>query len=273
MPSYSTGFCVAKTRNGSGSGCGSPSTVTWPSCIASSSAACVLGGVRLISSARTTPANTGPGRKTSSPARSAIVPVTSDGSMSGVNCSRRNSSASARAVALAGSSLRHAGDALQQHVTAQRERGQHVLQRLVVADDDLAYLARDAGVQLLHGRVSLSGLVRTSEDASASTYSTRGGGSDSSESSIGPKRRLAAHSTTSIVSANPISTHFTFVGEPAEPTRGAVAVDGLLERDRLARAADQRRARTSRCRPGRAHDCAAATSRRAARRCPRPTAP
>ncbi len=61
MPSYSIGFCVAMTRNGSGSGRGSPSTDTCPSCIASSSAAWVFGGVRLISSASSTFVNTGPG--------------------------------------------------------------------------------------------------------------------------------------------------------------------------------------------------------------------
>ena len=48
----------------------SPSTDTWRSCIASSSAACVLGGVRLISSASSRFVNTGPGRNASSPPRS-----------------------------------------------------------------------------------------------------------------------------------------------------------------------------------------------------------
>ena len=38
-----------------------PSTVTWRSSMGSSSAACVRGGVRLISSTSTTLANTGPG--------------------------------------------------------------------------------------------------------------------------------------------------------------------------------------------------------------------
>ena len=37
-----------------------PPAVTWRSCIASSSAACVFGGVRLISSASTMFAKTGP---------------------------------------------------------------------------------------------------------------------------------------------------------------------------------------------------------------------
>ena len=51
---------------------------------------------------------------------------------------------------------------------AQRERREHVLERLGVTDDDLAHLARDAGVQLLHER-SFSGLARTRAAASAST--------------------------------------------------------------------------------------------------------
>ena len=62
MPSYSTGFCVAITTNGSGSGRGVPSTETWRSSIASSSEAWVLGGVRLISSASMRLVNTGPSR-------------------------------------------------------------------------------------------------------------------------------------------------------------------------------------------------------------------
>ena len=43
-----------------------PSTVTCPSCIASSSAAWVFGGVRLISSASSRPVNSGPGRNSNS---------------------------------------------------------------------------------------------------------------------------------------------------------------------------------------------------------------
>ena len=62
MPSYSTGFCVAATQNGSGSGRGVPSTETWRSSMASSSAACVFGGVRLISSASSRFVKIGPSR-------------------------------------------------------------------------------------------------------------------------------------------------------------------------------------------------------------------
>jgi hypothetical protein len=46
-----------------------PSIVTCRSCIASSSAACVFGGARLISSARRRFAKIGPGRNSNSPLR------------------------------------------------------------------------------------------------------------------------------------------------------------------------------------------------------------
>ena len=60
------GFEVASTWNGLGSAKVRPSTVTCRSCMASSSADCVFGGVRLISSASSRPANTGPSRKLNS---------------------------------------------------------------------------------------------------------------------------------------------------------------------------------------------------------------
>ena len=79
-----------------------PCTVTRRSCIASSSAACVFGGVRLISSASSTLANTGPGMKisrrwpVSGSSWMTSVPVTSDGMRSGVNWMRENLRSSAR---------------------------------------------------------------------------------------------------------------------------------------------------------------------------------
>ena len=101
------GLSVASTTNGLGSGRVTPSTLTWPSAMASSSAAWVLGGVRLISSASSRPVNTGPGRKAGSPvARSStIAPVRSAGSMSGVNWTRVNSSPSTVANVRASSVL------------------------------------------------------------------------------------------------------------------------------------------------------------------------
>ena len=87
VPSYSIGFSVAMRRNGYGSSRVTPSTVTWRSAIASSSADWVFGVARLISSTRTTLAKIGPGlnskprvcwSKTESP-------VTSVGCRSGVH--------------------------------------------------------------------------------------------------------------------------------------------------------------------------------------------
>src|SRR5262249_26675383 len=96
------GFCVASTKNGSSRRWRTRPTVTWRSCMASSSAACVLGGVRLISSARMTLANSGPWRNLNSrwPVErfSSItsVPVMSEGIRSGVNWMRLKASDSDR---------------------------------------------------------------------------------------------------------------------------------------------------------------------------------
>ena len=60
VPSNSYGFCVATTMNGAGSTSTWPSALTVPSAMASSSALCVRGVARLISSASTTLAKTGP---------------------------------------------------------------------------------------------------------------------------------------------------------------------------------------------------------------------
>jgi len=95
VPSCSIGFCVAMTKNGSGSGYVSWATVTSRSCIDCNNAACVFGGARLISSARMMFANTGPRTKRNSrlpPGTSSItlVPVMSEGIRSGVNWIRLN---------------------------------------------------------------------------------------------------------------------------------------------------------------------------------------
>jgi hypothetical protein len=54
------GFWVAITKKGSGRAWVVSPTVTWRSCIASSSADCTLAGARLISSASTRLAKMGP---------------------------------------------------------------------------------------------------------------------------------------------------------------------------------------------------------------------
>ena len=63
VPSVSIGFCVARTRNGSGTLKVSRPIVTWRSCITSRSALWTLAGARLISSARSRFVNTGPERR------------------------------------------------------------------------------------------------------------------------------------------------------------------------------------------------------------------
>ena len=69
----------------------------------SSSAACVFGDARLISSTSSRFANTGPGRNSNSFVRwlKTFTPVTSEGSRSGVNCRRENEQSIDRASALA----------------------------------------------------------------------------------------------------------------------------------------------------------------------------
>ena len=76
--------------NGGSSASASPSIVTWPSCITSSSAACVLAGARLISSASSRLTNTGPRRVVNTWffGSYSVCPVTSAGIRSGVNCMR-----------------------------------------------------------------------------------------------------------------------------------------------------------------------------------------
>ena len=80
-----------------------PSTVTCFSSIASSSALCVLGLARLISSASSTCANTGPGwnTKDSLPRSYTDTPSRSLGIRSAVNCTREKARPKVRASACA----------------------------------------------------------------------------------------------------------------------------------------------------------------------------
>ena len=95
-----------------------PSIVTCRSSIDSSSADCVFGDARLISSASTTLANTGPGRNSKSLLfRFQIdAPVTSLGSRSGVNWIRCHEPPVARARRLRERRLADAGDVLDEEM-------------------------------------------------------------------------------------------------------------------------------------------------------------
>ena len=81
-----------------------PSTVTWFSCMHSSSADCVFGDARLISSTSSRFVKTGPrpeARTRSTRWSKTLTPVTSEGSRSGVNCRRENEQSTERASAFA----------------------------------------------------------------------------------------------------------------------------------------------------------------------------
>src|SRR5881227_2739718 len=91
------------TRNGRASSYVTPSTVTWFSCMHSSSADWVFGEARLISSTSRRFAKTGPGRNSNSFVcwLNTFTPVTSEGSRSGVNWMRENDASRERASAFA----------------------------------------------------------------------------------------------------------------------------------------------------------------------------
>src|SRR3954468_8271166 len=103
VPSNSTGFCVASTRNGRASSCECTSTVTLRSCMHSSRPDCVFGEARLISSTSTMLAKIGPGRNSKRLSRwlKTFVPTTSAGSRSAVHWIRANCSSMDRASARA----------------------------------------------------------------------------------------------------------------------------------------------------------------------------
>ena len=110
--------------------------VTWRSCMASSSADCVLGGVRLISSAISTWVNSGPRtrRKARDAGSKTLVPMTSVGIRSGVNWMRAKRTPSAAAKARASSVLPMPGTPLEQHVPAGHVAGQQPLDRRALAE-------------------------------------------------------------------------------------------------------------------------------------------
>ncbi len=106
-PCCSIGFCVATTVKRSDRCSVRPSMVMRRSCIASSSAACVLGGVRLISSASSSSQNTGPRVSANCDVwkLNRFDPMISPGIKSGVNWMRPKSRPSVRAKLCASSVL------------------------------------------------------------------------------------------------------------------------------------------------------------------------
>ena len=117
-----------------------PSTVTWRSAIASSSADCVRGIARLISSTSTTFAKIGPGRNSNSRVFWLKIesPVTSVGCRSGVHWIREKLAPSiVWAIARARIVFAVPGTSSSRTCPPDDERGEHERDLVVLADDDL----------------------------------------------------------------------------------------------------------------------------------------
>ena len=78
------------------------------------------------------------------------VPVMSDGIRSGVNWMRLNFRSSTRAIEWMSSVLARPGHADDQAVAADEQRQQHLVDDLVLADDELLQLFDDALAAVLH---------------------------------------------------------------------------------------------------------------------------
>ena len=150
MPSYSIGFWVARTRNGRSSGRVTPSVVTCRSCIASSSAACVFGGARLISSASRRCVKIGPGAELE--VAVALVPDRRAGHVGGQQVGRELDAAEAEPARLGegarGQRLREPGHVLEQDVAVGEQAEQDQLELLALADDGALDLVEQAGAEL-----------------------------------------------------------------------------------------------------------------------------
>ena len=122
-----------------------PSTVTWPSAIASSRAAWVFGDARLISSATRMLVNTGPGRnsKRSTDRFHTLTPTTSDGSRSGVNCRRPYVGVDRRGERLGEGGLADAGHVLDEEVALGEQADEREGDDVVLALDGLADVVDD----------------------------------------------------------------------------------------------------------------------------------
>ena len=182
MPSYSIGFCVARTRNGGSSTCVSPSIETWRSCIASSSAACVFGGARLISSARRMFVKTGPALNSNVASRwfQTDAPVTSDGQQVGRELDAGEAEPRDRGERPCGERLGETGDVLEEHVAVGEHAREDELQPVALSDDgplDLVeHCARVPGeLAQLHSGRSRSSTTR-SISASGSPGAARSSG-------------------------------------------------------------------------------------------------
>ena len=119
--------------------------LTWPSAIASSSAACVFGGVRLISSASSRLVKIGPAAEFET-ARLHVVDGRAEqvgGQQVGGELHAGELQAERRGEGPRDQRLAKPGKVLDQHVTAGEHRGQDQRQRPSLADHDALDLVED----------------------------------------------------------------------------------------------------------------------------------
>ena len=143
VPDCSTGFCVAMTRNGTGSLNVWPPMVTLRSCMASSIALWAFGAARLISSASSRLVKIGPFCTRKSPVFWSRIsePTMSDGSMSMVNWMRENVQVDGLGHGVDQQRLGQSRHALQHQVAAGEQGDQDPFDHRVLADDHLRHAA------------------------------------------------------------------------------------------------------------------------------------
>ena len=152
-----------------------PCTVTWCSCIASRSADCVFGGVRLISSASTMFENTGPGTNTQV-ALSGVRVLLDDVGPGDVGRHQIGGELNPAVVEgqnprerLDDERLGEPGNPGDDAVGAHEEADEHLLDRLLLADDHLADLAGEPVRRVAQrlGELAVGGIRPASASAAA----------------------------------------------------------------------------------------------------------
>ena len=105
---------------------------------------------RLISSASTTLANSGPGRNSNSPRlwSKTIEPVTSAGSRSAVHCTREKLRPSVAETVRTSNVLATPGDVVEQHVPVGQQGDDDEARLVGLADDDAPHLIGDGATEL-----------------------------------------------------------------------------------------------------------------------------
>ena len=148
VPSSSIGFCVASTKNGDGSGRVSPNVVTRRSCIASSSADCVFGDARLISSASSRFVKIGPAWKTNCLLPVALLQDVAAGDVRRQQVGRELDAADVERQQprerLDELGLAQARQTFEQHMSPGEQRRDDLVDHLLLAEDHAAQLVDDA---------------------------------------------------------------------------------------------------------------------------------